>query len=110
MLKASQKDILCTPTCPNFLCLKRALRPGRGKGNPYCVWFKDVCMGANCKYAACKVHALLADKRCNLKIKPAKPTSKRKQSKMEREVSKLEDKARKILKRYKIGLEDEFIG
>ncbi len=103
-------NVLCTPTCPNFICLKRALRPGRSDGKPYCIWFKDVCMGANCKYAACRVHALLADKRCNLKIEPKRRPVKRKEDRIDKEVSRLEDKARKLLKRYKAGLEDEFIG
>ncbi|RLG64698.1 hypothetical protein DRO02_03895 [archaeon] len=66
-------------------------------------------MGANCKYAACKVHALLADKRCNLKIEVKRPAAPRK-TKLDKEVALLEDKARKLLKRRRVNIEEEFIG
>ena len=56
----------CSPTCPLFVCTKRALMIKLEDGKPvaYCMWASDKCIGPTCQYASCKLHSQLPDGRC----------------------------------------------
>jgi len=56
----------CSPTCPLFVCTKRALMIKLENGKPvaYCLWANDKCIGPTCQYASCKLHSQLPDGRC----------------------------------------------
>ncbi len=60
----------CNPLCPYFRCLNRALtisrRPVRGRIQrvAWCKMVGGPCIGPECQYAACAIHALLPDGTC----------------------------------------------
>ena len=65
----------CNPLCPFFICTKRAkvimneFYRGRAVKVAYCRLFGGKCIGASCKYAACRINAMLPDGRCAKAIK-----------------------------------------
>ena len=68
----------CTPTCPLFVCTKRALMIKLENGVPvaYCMWVNDKCLGPSCQYASCKLHSQLPDGRCAQALRRAAASSK----------------------------------
>jgi len=70
----------------------------------YCLWLQDECMGYQCKYAACKVHALLPNGVCNLKTGH---TIKKQTGKQKENYNQLEIKAKEILRRKIRGISEE---
>ncbi len=60
----------CTPLCPLFRCTRGALvivnksYRGRVIEEAYCRLSGGKCVGAECKFASCKINALLPDGRC----------------------------------------------
>jgi hypothetical protein len=69
----------CNPLCPFFVCTKHALvivnefYRGRSVKVAYCRLFGGKCIGPACKYASCKLNAMLPDGRCAKAIKFKKP-------------------------------------
>ena len=60
----------CNPLCALFTCSQRALvivnKPYRGKYRrvAFCRLTGSECIGAECRYASCKINALLPDGKC----------------------------------------------
>ncbi len=69
----------CNPLCPFFICTKHAkvvmneFYRGKMVKVAYCRLFGGKCIGAACKYASCKLNAMLPDGRCAKAIKFGKP-------------------------------------
>lgn len=61
----------CTSLCPLFRCTRGALviinRSYRGRliKEPHCRLTGEKCVGFECKYASCRINALLPDGRCS---------------------------------------------
>ncbi len=78
----------CNPLCPLFYCTQRAVvvinKPYRGKYQKvaFCRLTGSECIGAECKYASCRVSALLPDGRC------AKALEKRRKASSDEELFK----------------------
>jgi len=104
----------CTPDCPYFRCLKKALvfvtptgrmlRPRDRRprnATPWCMWANDVCRGYKCQYANCVKHYMLPDGRCASGI----GEGKRERRSIEEEAKQLEGEYMKLrpkLKRLRI--------
>ncbi len=60
----------CNPLCPFFVCTRRALvvvtksYRGKIKRVAFCRLTGSECIGAECKFASCRLNALLPDGRC----------------------------------------------
>ncbi len=63
--------VKCNPLCPLFHCTQKAVviinKPYRGKYQKvaFCRLTGSECIGAECKYASCRVNALLPDGKCS---------------------------------------------
>ncbi len=85
----------CNPLCPFFICTKHAkvvmneFYRGRSVKVVYCRLFGGKCIGASCKYAACKINAMLPDGRCAKAIKFEKPSYT--DEELMKDIEKLED-------------------
>lgn len=61
---------MCTPLCPLFQCTQRAMifqqkvQKGIRQRVIYCRLTGTECTGYECRYASCKLNALLPDGRC----------------------------------------------
>ncbi len=111
--KAAQKkpdkmEKMCVgPACPEFRCLKKALRLVR-RGNTalaICSLTGDQCIGYKCQFASCTAHALTPEGKC---LREAF-TEAGPEADIIKEAKKLEKDAEKIRSKLKkIGLEDYF--
>ncbi len=85
----------CNPLCPFFICTKNAkmistkFYRGRTIKVVFCRLYGGECIGASCKYATCKINAMLPDGRCAkaLRFKTQKYTDED----LEKEARELED-------------------
>ncbi|MBS7618728.1 hypothetical protein KEJ25_09080 [Candidatus Bathyarchaeota archaeon] len=57
----------CSPDCSFFRCGKKSLKTGRG--DAWCTYTNDYCVGYKCNYASCIRNKLLNDGVCGLTIK-----------------------------------------
>lgn len=62
--------VQCNPLCPFFVCTKRAKvivnksYRGKIKKVAYCRLTGSECIGAECKYATCRINSMLPDGKC----------------------------------------------
>ncbi len=87
--------IHCNPLCPFFICTKRAKvvvnksYRGKIKKVAYCRLTGSECIGAECKYAACRLNSMLPDGKCAKALeKTRKETS---DEELFREMEEIED-------------------
>ncbi len=87
--------VKCNPLCPFFFCTQRALviinKPYRGKYQKvaFCRLTGSECIGAECRYASCRINALLPDGRCSKALE--KRQRIRSDEELFREIEKIED-------------------
>jgi len=93
------------PACPEFKCLKKALRLAR-RGSTVtaiCALTGDPCIGHKCQFASCSAHALTPEGKC---LKEAFVEAGP-ETDIVKEAKKLEKETEKIKSMLKkIGLED----
>ncbi len=105
--KPEAEKMCVGPACPEFKCLKKALKLVR-KGKTavaICNLTGDQCIGYKCQFASCTAHALTPEGRC---LKGAF-TETGSEIDIVREAKKLDKSAEQIRSKLKkIGLEDYF--
>ncbi|ADI32431.1 hypothetical protein [Staphylothermus hellenicus] len=85
----------CNPLCPFFVCTRNALvivtKSYRGKIRKvaFCRLTGSECIGAECKFASCRINALLPDGRCAKALE--KKTRKTTDKELFREMEEIED-------------------
>ncbi len=87
----------CNPLCPFFICTRRALvvvnKPYRGKmvKVAVCRLTGEECIGAECRYASCRLNAMLQDGRCAKALERYRRRQYKSDEEMFREIESVED-------------------
>lgn len=85
----------CNPLCPFFVCTRRALvvvtKSYRGKIRKvaFCRLTGSECIGAECKFASCRINSLLPDGKCAKALE--KKTRSTTDEELFREMREIED-------------------
>ncbi len=108
----------CNPLCPYFRCMNKALvitrRTVRGRVQrvALCRMVGGPCIGPDCQYAACALHALLPDGTCAYAKEKGAPSAEQVEREIMEELRREEEELRRaeqLMKRHGFEVDEDML-